>query len=345
MTLQTEPPGAPNIAATLAPTRARQTLRFVRRFGLQFGIVGVMVAMWVFLMIAAPETFLRKEIYISLADSVPYYGIMALPITLLIIAREIDVSFGSIMAVGVMCFLAVFNATGSPILGLAACVLAGLGAGLLNGIIVVKVGIPSLIATIGMQFFWRGLVLVLMQLASNYPLEPAAQADPLLNDLLVGRLFDVIPAQFIWMIVIAVATWILLNRHRFGAHTYLIGDNPNSAELMGVNVGQRRILMFGLVGAAAAFAGIITSYSVGSFFVSLGDGYLLNTLAAVFLGGTSVLGGTGTILGTFVGSFIIGAIEPGAVALGMMGQQTQLIYGFVIVLSTGMHTILRRRIR
>ena len=71
------------------------------------------------------------------------------------------------------------------------------------------------------------------------------------TDLLVGRIFGVIPAQFIWMIVIAVATWILLNRHRFGAHTYLIGDNPNSAELMGVNVGQRRILMFGLVGAAA----------------------------------------------------------------------------------------------
>src|SRR5438105_1794133 len=220
MTLQTEPPGTTRIVATLAPSRTRQMLRYVRRFGLQFGIIGVMVIMWVFLMITAPDTFLRKEIYISLADSVPYYGIMALPIALLIIAREIDLSFGSIMAVGVMCFLAVFNATGSPILGLAGCLLAGLGAGLLNGLIVVKVGIPSLIATIGMQFFWRGLVLVLTQVASNYPLEPAAQADPFLRDLLVGRIFGVIPAQFIWMIIIAVATWILLNRHRFGAHTY-----------------------------------------------------------------------------------------------------------------------------
>lgn len=345
MTLQTEPLGTPNIVAAPAPTRTRQTLRFVRRYGLQFGIIGVLLIMWVFLIITAPDTFLRKEIYISLADSIPYYGIMALPLTLLIVAREIDVSFGSIMAVGVMCFLAVFNATGSPLLGLIGCVLAGLGAGLLNGIIVVRLGIPSLIATIGMQYFWRGLVLVLMQLASNYPLDPAAKADPFLYDLLVGRIFGVIPAQFIWMIVIAVATWFLLNRHRFGAHTYLIGDNPNSAELMGVNVGQRRIMMFGLVGAASAFAGIITSYSVGSFFVSLGDGYLLKTLSAVFLGGTSVLGGTGTILGTFVGCFIIEAIYSGAVALGIMGQQTQVIYGFVIVLSTGMHTILRRRIR
>src|SRR5258708_38078437 len=221
MTLQTEPPGTPNIAATLAPSRARQTLRFVRRHGLQFGIIGVMVIMWVFLMIAAPETFLRKEIYISFADSVPYYGIMALPITLLIIAREIDLSFGSIMAVGVMCFLAVFNATGSPILGLAACLLAGLGAGLLNGIIVVKVGIPSLIATIGMQFFWRGVVLVLTNVSSNLPLGPAVGAGPVLRELLVGRIFGVVPAQFIWMILIAIGTWVLLNRHRFGAHTYL----------------------------------------------------------------------------------------------------------------------------
>src|SRR5579859_2845809 len=170
MTLQTEPPATAKIVATAAPTRTLQTLRFVRRNGLQFGIVGVMLIMWVFLMITAPDTFLRKEIYISLADSVPYYGIMALPITLLIIAREIDLSFGSIMAVGVMCFLAVFNATGSPILGLIGCLLAGLGAGLLNGFIVVKLGIPSLIATIGMQFFWRGAVLVLTTVASNFPM-------------------------------------------------------------------------------------------------------------------------------------------------------------------------------
>ena len=345
MTLQTEPPVNTNSAVAQQSSRSQQTWRFVRRYGLQFGIVGVMVIMWFLLWLAAPDTFRNKEIYISFADSVPYYGIMALPITLLIIAREIDLSFGSIMAVGVMCFLAVFNATGSPILGLIGCLLAGLGAGLLNGFIVVKLGIPSLIATIGMQFFWRGAVLVLTTVASNFPMDPAVQADPVLKELLVGRIFGVIPAQFIWMIIVAIATWVLLNRHRFGAHTYLIGDNPNSAELMGVNVGQRRILMFGLVGAASAFAGIITSYSVGSFFTSLGSGYLLPTLSAVFLGGTSVLGGTGTILGTFVGSFIIGAIEPGAAALGLLGQWTQLIYGFVIVISVGMHTVLRRRIR
>lgn len=324
------------------PATNFQIGRFVRRNGLQIGVTVVLLLEWIFLIIAGPRTFGHIDIYKALMDSIPYYAIMAVPSTLLIIAREIDLSFGSVMAVGVMCFLAVFNVTGSPMLALIACLLSGLAAGLLNGVIVVWVGIPSLIATIGTQFFWRGVVLVLTTVASNYPMDPAVQADPVLKELLVGRIFDLIPAQFIWLILIAIGTWILLNRHRFGAHVYLIGDNPNSAELMGVNIGQRRIWMFGLVGLASAFAGIITSYSVGSFFTSLGGGYLLPTLSAVFIGGTSVLGGTGTIYGTFMGSIIIGTIEPGAAALGLLGEWTQLIYGFVIVVSVGMYTLLSK---
>src|SRR5260221_10583062 len=120
MMTQVEPPAASVMPTPLPSTRRKQITRFVRHHGLQFGIVGVLVAMWVFLMITAPRTFLNKEIYISFADSVPYYGIMALPITLLIIAREIDLSFGSIMAVGGMCFLAVFHTTSSPPLGVGA---------------------------------------------------------------------------------------------------------------------------------------------------------------------------------------------------------------------------------
>jgi simple sugar transport system permease protein len=330
-------------ATAIKPSPQPSVGRFLRRNSLQLGIIGVLVVMWIFLMIAGPRTFLHKEIYIAFAESVPFYGIIAIPITLLVIAKEIDLSFGSIMAVSVMVFVGVFDKTGSPLLGLLACLVAGTLAGLLNGIIVVKIGIPSLITTIGMQFFWRGVVLVVTN-ASIQPVGPAEAADPVLRELLIGRLFGVIPAQFIWMILIAIAVWALLNRHQFGAHVYLIGDNDHSAELMGVNVAQRRIIMFGLVGLAAAFAGIITTYDIGTFFTSLGDGYLLQTLAAVFLGGTSVLGGTGTILGTFIGCYIIGAIQPGTVAINLTGFWTQLIYGFIIVVSVAMHTILRRRI-
>ena len=147
----------------------------------------------------------------------------------------------------------------------------------------------------------------------------------------MGRLFDNIPAQFIWTIVIAIVVWFLLNRHRFGAHVYLTGDNDDSARLMGINVDRIKILTFVIVGVAAAFSGLVQSLDVSYFWPTVGEGQLLNTLASVFLGGTSVFGGTGTIFGTFVASFIIGAINAGIVAAGLTGFWTQVIYGLIIV--------------
>ncbi len=228
-------------------------------------------------------------------------------------------------------------------LALIVCLLVGLLCGLINGFIVVRIGIPSLIATIGTQFFFAGVALVITN-AKGGSLLTAQQTAPLLNTLLVGKLFGFIPAQFLWMIIFAVVMWVLLNRHRIGAHVYLIGDNTNSARLMGISVDQRRVLLFAVVGVASAFAGLIASLSISYFYPTLGTGYLLQTLAAIFLGGTPVFGGVGTILGTFVGCFIIGIIEPGTVAVGLTGFYTQLIYGLIIVVSVGMHTVLRRRI-
>jgi simple sugar transport system permease protein len=104
------------------------------------------------------------------------------------------------------------------------------------------------------------------------------------------------------------------------------------------------MMVFAIVGLAAAFGGVLSSLEVSYFWVTLGEGYLLRTLAPVFLGGTSVFGGAGTILGTFIGCFIIGAIEAGIVAIGLTGFWTQLIYGLIIILSVSMHSLLSRRL-
>ncbi len=329
----------------LKPVQAQPTLgAFARRNGLQIGIIGVFLLMWAFFIIAAPRTFLSKDIYAAFMATIPFYGVIAIPLTLLVIAKEIDLSFGSIMAISVAAYLAAYNATNSAILALIGCLAVGLLAGFINGLLVVKLGIPSLIATIGTQFFWGGLALVLTN-AKGGSLGDAAASAPFLHDLFVGRLFGYLPMQMIWMILIAIAVWLLLNRHRFGAHVYLIGDNDNSARLMGINIDQRRVMLFALVGVAAAFGGLLASMEVSYFWPTLGSGYLLQTLAAVFLGGTPVFGGVGTILGTFIGCFIIGAIEAGTVAIGLTGFWTQLIYGFIIVVSVAMHTFLRRRLR
>ncbi|MCJ7706448.1 MAG: ABC transporter permease, partial [Anaerolineales bacterium] len=103
-------------------------------------------------------------------------------------------------------------------------------------------------------------------------------------------------------------------------------------------------LTFALVGLAAAFAGFVMSLQLLYFWPTLGQGFLMNTLASVFLGGTSVFGGTGTIFGTFVASFIIGAINAGIVAAGLTGFWTQLIYGLIIIVSVSLQAVLRRKL-
>ena len=315
--------------------------RLARRYGLQIGIVCVFLAMWALFIVGAPKTFLSPEIYAAYMSTIPFFAIMALPLTMVVIAGEMDLSFPSIMAIGLLVFVRVFENTGNVVLAFVACLVAGFLVGLLNGIIVVKLGIPSLVATIGTQFFWRGVVLVITggRPASLVPLKGT-----ILRQALVGRPVRYLPAQMIWTVIVAVLVWVFLNRHKFGAHVYLIGDNEDSARLMGVNVDRTRMVVFAIVGLAAAFAGFLASLEVNYFWVTLGEGYLMRTLASVFLGGTSVFGGTGTILGTFIGCFIIGAIEAGTVAIGLTGFWTQLIYGLIIVISVSMHSLLSRRL-
>ena len=331
----------------LSPTIERGRLvRFLRKNALQIAIVFVALVIWAFFYWKSPRTFGAYDIYNSLMSTTPYFALMAIPLTLVVVAKEIDLSFGSIMAWGMAAFALVFtplsktNPQLGVYLGFLACLLAGLFAGWLNGFIVVKLGIPSLVTTIGTQFFWRGAVMIAL---NGQGIGLTAVTSTILYPALVGRLFGKIPMQFVWMIIFAVVVWFFLNHHKFGAHVYLVGDNVDSARRMGVDGERTKILTFAIVGLAAAFAGFIVSESVLFLWPTLGEGYLLNTLASVFLGGTSVFGGTGTVFGTFVAAFIIAIINPGIVASGWLSYWTQLIYGLIIVVSVALQSLLRRR--
>jgi simple sugar transport system permease protein len=321
--------------------------RFARQNSTQLGILGVLLVLWITFIVLAPDTFLSSQIYYAFMLTIPFFAIMAIPLTIVVIAAEIDLSFPSIMAMGMVAFYFTYNGTSfignnniQVFLAIIAALVTGTIIGWINGFIIVKFGIPSLVVTIGTQFFWRGAVLVLLA-GGNFSLVYVTSTP--FYPLLVGRIGGYLPMQMVWLVVTTILCWVLLNRHKFGAHIYLIGDNVKSAELMGVNTGRTRIQAFMLIGLFSAFAGVIYSFYVAYLWPSLGDGYLLNTLASVFLGGTSVFGGTGTILGTFIGAFIIGTIEAATVAIGLTGFWTQLIYGLIIVLSVIMHTYLRKR--
>jgi simple sugar transport system permease protein len=331
------------VNAVPEPQKEPFTLKkFVRKNATQLGMIIVFFGIWLFFILAAPRTFLSPQIYYAFMATTPLFAIMALPLTMVIIAGEMDLSFPSIMAIGMVAFVFIFQPTGNVVLAVVAALAAGVAAGLLNGGLVVGIGIPSLVATIGTQFFLRGLALVLLQGKGATLIEAR---ESFIYEILVGKTIGNIPNQFWWSIAIAILCWIILNRTRLGAHIYLIGDNVQSARLMGVNVNRTRLAVFIMMGLAAALAGVLASLQVSFFWPSLGEGYLLSTLASVFLGGTSVFGGTGTILGTFLGAYIIGAINAGIVAIGLTGFWTELIYGLIIIISVSMHVVMQRRIK
>ena len=306
-----------------------------RRYGLQSATAIMALVLWIILAVGASGTWLQFDIYSSLMSTVPLTGIIALTLTLLVIAREIDLSFGSVMALGTWVFMSVHQ----PWLGLLAGLAAGIGAGLLNGVIVVRFGIPSLIATIGTWFFWAGIV-VYGTGGNGAGTEFASGS---VTRLVTGRIGGYVPAEAVWMLGVAIVLWFVLNRSRFGAHVYLVGDNDQSARMMGVRTDRVRVILFALVGLSAAFAGIASTLEANYFWPTVGSGAMLPTVATVFLGGTSIFGGRGTIFGTVVAAYVIGAIEPGIVSLDLTGLLTQVIYGAVIVLALLVQAFVLRR--
>ena len=312
----------------------------LRQARLEFSIAAVLVGIFLLFIIGNPKVFTRFDIYYSFMSTIPFFGIMALAMTLVVTLGEMDLSFPSVLALSALLFGKVFMLTGNIWLAVLVCLMIGLAAGALNGLLVVRVGIPSLVATIGTMFFFRGLVNVIAQ-GKGISLVKAKTT--LVYSLSVGRIGEVIPAQAVWMLVLGFAFWLLLNRHRFGSHILFVGDNMESSRMMGINVERIKTMVFMQMGFFAAFAGILSTLEVTYFWPSQGQGYLLTTLAAVFIGGTSVFGGMGTIFGTFAGAIIIGSLEAGIIAIGLTGFWIQLIYGTIIIVSVSIYALLLKR--
>lgn len=315
---------------------------------LELSILGVFVGIFLLFIIGSPSVFTRFDIYYSFMSTIPFSGIMALAITLVIVAGEMDLSFPSIMGFSGWVFAKLSNVMIDSgmnpelviVIAMLACFVTGIFGGVLNGTLVVKVRIPSLVATIGTMFFWRGLVNVCGQ---GYGESLVPVNETVLFKIFVGRLGGLVPAQAIWMLCLGFGFWLLLKRHRFGSHVLIIGDNTESARMMGIRVDRVKFIVFMQMGFFASLAGILASLEVTYLWPSMGEGYLLRTLAAVFVGGTSVFGGVGTIFGTFLGAIIIGSLEGGIVAIGLTGFWTQLIYGLIIVVSLSIWSYFRHK--
>lgn len=300
----------------------------------QISIFVILFVTLALFMITVPEVFLQSRIYISYLSIIPFPMILALALTPLIIAKEIDLSFPSIMAVSGYVFSQSYLYFDNTFLAFFLCLGFGFFAGLFNGLIVVKIGVPSIIATIGSQFLFRGLAMIL---SGGTALSIIEVKESFISELFTGRWFSFFPAQSFWVILFAVFIWFILFRHKFGNAVLFVGDNIKAAKMMGINTDKVRIILFIQMGVVSAFCAVLLTLEMANWWPTNGEGYLLLVIASIFIGGTSVFGGSGTIFGTFIGAIIIGIIESGIIAMGLDGFYTRFVYGVIILIAVSVH--------
>jgi simple sugar transport system permease protein len=185
-------------------------------------------------------------------------------------------------------------------------------------------------ATLAGQFFWYGITILL---AGGLQLNIKEIEATGIHALLTGRILGIVPAQAVWALGLAVLIWFILNRHKFGEEIMFIGDNPNVAQVMGIDVEATRIKLFTLMGVIAAFAGLLLTIEINVLFPTQGAGFMLPVMAAVFIGGTLISGGQGSVVGTFFGSYVIGSLQAGVVATGVTSYWVQSAMGLIMAVA------------
>ena len=295
-------------------------------------IAMVLVVLYVVFMVTAPQVFSGYRIYMSFLQTVPPMLVLALGLTLVITAGEIDLSFASVVAFSGFIFSWIYKTfdpswAGAVWVAILLALASGALIGYINGILVAKIGVPSIMATLAAGFFWSGLTVLL---AGGLSWNIKEIQTNVVHTIFTGRIFGIVPAQAFWALGLTVFLWFILNRHKFGESLMFIGDNDNVARVMGINVEATKIQLFTVNGLIAAFASLLLTIEMNTFWTTQGQGYLLPTMAAVFIGGTSIAGGEGLIFGTFFGAYIIGSLEAGVVATGIGGYWTALVTGVVM---------------
>jgi ribose/xylose/arabinose/galactoside ABC-type transport system permease subunit len=301
-----------------------------------------LVFMLIIFIIANPNVFTQFKTYRSVMVALPISIFLVIPLVFVTTAGEIDLAFPAVVGLSSYAFALIVDAGGSPWLGLLAAILGGAFLGFLNGILVVRIGLSAMIATLGMNFLLRGLINIRAQ---GYSIPITELRGTTIQTILTGSTFFGIPNQMVWAVAFAVFGMFLYNFHKFGVHVHCIGDHPGSSQEMGINVSRTRILLFVFSGIGAALAGIFSVMVNFVWYPTTGDGLLLPVLAGIFVGGTPTWGGIGTVLGGMFGVSIVSFIETGVIAAGLTGFWTQFVYGIIIISSLIGHRLNGDRVR
>jgi len=271
--------------------------------------------------------FLTVTNLFNIARTTAMITVIAVAMTFIISAGELDLSVGSTTALAALTCALVMQAGYPWPVAFVAAIASGLVVGSLNGFFVTVIGIPSFLVTLGMMQFIRG---VDMRITYTNPVSVTNQT---FNSLFgSGKLFG-IPSLLIWSVVIALIGHIVLKYTSFGREILATGGNRQAAEYSGVKTRRVKFYGFLLTGAAAALAGMLYTGMMQTARFNFGEGAELMAIAAVILGGTSLFGGKGTILGTFAGSLLIGTINNGLIIMGLDVSEQMMIAGAIIIVA------------
>jgi ribose transport system permease protein len=291
----------------------------------QIPLILALIAICVFLSFNSDVFFTFDNIMNVLRQS-SIVLIAALGMTVALLAGQVDLSIGSLLAVVGIVTVSVYNMFDSVALAIIAAIAVGVIVGVLNGLLVTRTKINALIATLGMMSILRGIG----YLSTN------AQAVQTKGDTLklIGTGYiGIVPVPVIIAGVMLIVFYYLLNHTTFGRYVYAVGGNEKAALSSGLPVARIQIWVFVIVAVTAALAGLIMTGRLNSFQPTIGAGFELNVIAAVILGGTRLTGGEGSISGTLLGVLILGVLTNGLVLMDVNSFWQEVVRGSVIILA------------
>ncbi|MEN3183529.1 MAG: ABC transporter permease [Atribacterota bacterium] len=307
----------------------------------RFIVIIALVVLFGVFSITTPKFFTLQNV-ITVALQTSTLAFMGIGVTYVIITGGIDLSIGSVLALsGVIAGLASRAGVSvwvSFLLGL----IVGIGCGIVNGFLVTAFDLPPFIATLGMMQIARGIAL---QITGARAVAGLPAAFGILGNGALWRTenFPGIPYPVVIMIAIALVFDFVLRRHRIGRFIYAVGSNEEAARLSGINVNRTKIIAYIVSGTLAGLTGIVVMSRIVTAQPNAGVAYELDAIATAVIGGTSLMGGSGTISGTMIGAFIVGILRNGLNMRGVSYFIQQIIIGLVIVAAVTADRLQKRR--
>lgn len=296
----------------------------------QFLAFASLIVIFIFFSVASPN-FLNYGNVTAILFSTVVIGTLALGTTFVIITGGIDLSIGTGMALCAVISGVLVVKAGLPVpLGVLGAVLFGGLIGLVNGLNIALLKIPPFIATLAMMLVAQGLALIISNSTPIYFNDAPSYSKISTGNLIPGVN---LPNAVIVLAVLAVVSAVLLNRTILGRYTYSIGSNEEATALSGINTRKWKVLIYTLAGLFIGLAGVLISARLGSAQPATGQGYELQAIAAVVIGGTSLTGGKGSIVGTVIGALIISVLNNGLQIMSIPQEWQNVILGCVILVA------------